>query len=125
MAQTWKDIVATASGLPGVVEGTSYGTPALRVATKFLTRYRPEDDSIVIKLPIDERDMRIQAAPEIYFITDHYRAHPSVLVRLAKVSKPELAAILTRAWHEAAPRKLLKQVDAELKPAQRKARRAR
>ncbi len=106
MACTWNDIVTFATTLPGTVEGTSYGTPALRVGKTFLTRYRPEDDSIVIKLPIEERDMRIEAAPAIYFITEHYRAYPSVLVRLAKVSKAEMRAVIDRAWMEAAPKKL-------------------
>ena len=39
----------------------------------------------MIKMPIDERDMRMEAAPDIYFITDHYKAWPAVLVRLAQV----------------------------------------
>jgi hypothetical protein len=106
MACTWKDIAGYGATLPGIVEGTSYGTPALRVGKAFLTRYRPEDDSIVIKLPVEEREMRIEAAPAIYFITDHYRAYPAVLVRLANLSKAEMRAILERGWAETAPRKL-------------------
>lgn len=105
MPCTWKDIAAYGASLPGTVEGTSYGTPALRVGKAFLTRYRPDDDSIVIKLPIEERDLRIEAAPAIYFITDHYRAYPAVLVRLAKLSKAEMRAIIERGWAETAPRK--------------------
>lgn len=106
MPCTWKDVAAYGATLPGIVEGTSYGTPALRVGKAFLTRYRPEDDSIVIKLPIEERDLRIEAAPEIYFMTDHYRAWPTVLVRLARVSKAELQAILQRGWDENATKKI-------------------
>ncbi|BCW88872.1 hypothetical protein sos41_20160 [Alphaproteobacteria bacterium SO-S41] len=122
MSVSWKDVVALTKTLPGVVEGTSYGTPALRVAKTFMTRLRTEDDSIVIKLPIDERDMRIEAAPEIYFITDHYKAWPAVLVRLAKVSKSELKAVLERAWRDAAPKKLLQAFDgAPPAPAKRRA----
>lgn len=105
MSASWKDVAAIGLALPGVNEGTSYGTPALRVAKAFLTRFRPEDGSIVIKLPIDERDIRIEAAPAIYFITDHYKAWPAVLVRLSKVSKAELKVLLTRAWRDAAPKK--------------------
>ena len=111
MSANWKDVVALTKALPGVVEGTSYGTPALRVGKTFMTRLRDEDGSIVIKLPIDERDMRIEAAPDIYFITDHYKAWPAVLVRLAKVSKSELKAVLERAWRDAAPKKLLQAFD--------------
>ena len=120
MSASWKDVVALTKALPGVVEGTSYGTPALRVAKTFMTRLRTEDDSIVIKLPIDERDMRIAAAPDIYFITDHYKAWPAVLVRLATVSKSELEAVLERAWRDAAPKKLLQAVDGAA-PAKRRA----
>lgn len=107
MPSTWKDVAAYGATLPGVVEGTSYGTPALRVGKAFLTRFRPEDGSIVIKLPIEERDLRIEAAPDIYFITEHYRLWPAVLIRLSKVSKKELRAVIERAWRETAPKKLL------------------
>lgn len=108
----WTDVLAIAGILPGVIEGTSYGTPALRVRKTFLTRYRPEDDSIVIKMPIDERDMRIEAAPDVYFITDHYKPWPTVLLRLSGIKKAELEAVLVRAWREAAPATLVKVFDA-------------
>ncbi len=117
MSASWKDVVTCAADLPGVVEGTSYGTPALKVGKAFLTRLRSEDGSIVIKMPIDERDMRMEAAPDIYFITDHYKAWPAVLVRLAQVSKPELKALLARAWRDAAPRKLVADHDGTPPPA--------
>ena len=124
MSIKWKDVVALTEALPGIVEGTSYGTPALRVGKTFMTRLRPEDDSIVIKLPIEERDLRVEAAPEIYFITDHYKAWPAVLVRLAQVSKSELQAVLERAWREAAPAKLVRAFDgAPPPPRKQRARR--
>lgn len=108
MPARWTDVVEIGLALPGTAEGTSYGTPALRVGKTFLTRLRPEDGAIVVKMPIDERDMLMEAAPEIYFITDHYRAWPAVLVRLAKIPKAELKGLVTRAWRDAAPKKLLK-----------------
>jgi len=39
-------------------------------------------------------------------MTDHYRAWPTVLVRLARVSKAELQAILQRGWDENATKKI-------------------
>jgi len=104
---TWKDVQAIAEGLPGVTEGTSYGTPALRAGKAFLTRLRDEDGSIVIKMPFDEREIKMAAAPEIYHLTDHYRPWPTVLVRLSKVSKAELKALLTRAWRSVASKTML------------------
>lgn len=107
MPATWQDVLKIGLALPGVEEGTSYGTPALKVAKKFLTRLRTEDGSIVVMMPMDEREIKMEAAPEIYHITDHYRSWPTVLVRLSNVPKKELAALLTRAWENAAPKKLL------------------
>lgn len=108
---TWDDVKRIGLALPGVTEATSYGTPSLKAGKTFLTRLRAEDGAAVIKMPIDERDMRMEAAPDIYFITEHYRAWPTVLVRLDKVSVDELATVLTRSYRENAPRSLLKQLD--------------
>ena len=111
MPARWMDVVAIASHFPGVAEGTSYGTPALRVGKTFLTRFRPEDGSIVIKMPMDERDMRMDAAPDVYFITDHYKAWPAVLVKLAAIRKAELKVLIERAWRDAATKSLRRAYD--------------
>jgi hypothetical protein len=109
---TWKDVQTIGATLPGVTEGTSYGTPALRAGKAFLTRLRDEDGSVVIKMPMDDREIKMAAAPEIYHLTDHYRPWPTVLVRLSKVSKAELKVLLTRAWREVATKKMLAAFDA-------------
>ena len=112
MAATWKDVQDIGATLPGVVEGTSYGTPALRAGKTFLTRLRHEDGSIVVKMAMDEREIKMQAAPDIYHITEHYRAWPTVLVRLSKVSRRELKGLLERSWREVATKKMLAAYDA-------------
>lgn len=111
MPATWKDVQAIGATLPGVAEGTSYGTPALKAGKAFLTRLRPEGDALVVPMPMDEREIKMQAAPEIFYITDHYRAWPTVLVRLSKVSKRQLTALLTQAWRGVATRKMLAALD--------------
>lgn len=98
-----------ALALPGVEEGTSYGTPAFRVRKKFLSRLREDGESVVIKIGFDERELLMQSDPETFFITDHYRGHPSVLVRLASVSREELARVFEEAWRQAAPARLVAQ----------------
>jgi hypothetical protein len=37
--------------------------------------------------------------PEIYYITDHYAPHPTVLVRLSKITRTELTQLLSEAWN--------------------------
>lgn len=68
---------------PGVEEGTSYGTPALKVKKKFMARLREDGDSVAFRLGFDEREILMRAKPEVFYITDHYRAYPAVLLRLS------------------------------------------
>lgn len=96
-----------ALALPGVVEGTSYGTTAWRVKGKFLARMWEDGETLVVKCGDDERDFRMQADPATFFITDHYKGYPTVLVRLAKVDTKVLAEVLEQAWRIHAPKSLL------------------
>jgi len=45
----------------------------------------------------DERDFRMKADPETFFITDHYRGYPTVLVRLTSVTTTDLRDVLEQA----------------------------
>jgi hypothetical protein len=40
----------------------------------------------------------MNAAPEKFYITDHYLNYPYMLVRMSKVSADELRDLLTGAW---------------------------
>jgi hypothetical protein len=101
-----------ALALPGVEEGTSYGTPAFRVRRKLLVRLR-EDGDLVVMVPFEERELLVEARPETFHVTDHYRDYPAVLVRLPKVKKGELRELVTRAWRDAAPRRLVAEYEAK------------
>ncbi len=97
-----------ALALPGVEEGTSYGTPGFKVRGKFLTHLRVEDNSLVFKVgSIEERDFLLKADPGVFFITDHYRDYPAVLVRLATVRPALLKEMFAQSWRRIAPRRLL------------------
>ena len=93
--------------LPGVEEGPCYGTPGFRVRKKFLARLRDDGRTLVVKCGDDERDFRMEADPEAFFTTDHYRGYPTVLVRLASVNPADLRAVLEEAWCRAAPQRLV------------------
>ena len=96
---------------PGVEEGPCYGTPGFRVRGKFLARLRDNGETLVVKCGDDERDFRIQADPRTFFITDHYRGSPTVLVRLATVDAADLRAVVEEAWRRNAPKRLIAAYD--------------
>ena len=100
-----------ALGLPGVEEGSSYGTPAFRVRGKLLARLHEDGESLVVKIGFDERDMLMGAEPETFHITDHYRDHPMMLVRLAAADEDTLRRLIERTWREFAPRRLVAALD--------------
>jgi hypothetical protein len=103
---------------PDASEGASYGKPAFKVAGKFFTRLRAEDQSLVLTgVGFDERDMYIAAEPQTFHITDHYRAYPSILARIASLDPGTLRVLLERRWREIAPRKLVKAWDAQKRAA--------
>ncbi len=85
------------SALPGVEEGTSYGTPAWRHKRKLLTRLHQDGESIVLKVGAQTRDHLLQADPATFFITNHYAGYPMVLARLDKLTAADLRKLLERA----------------------------
>ena len=95
-----------ALALPGVVEGTSYGTPAFRIAGRYFFRLREDGESLAIKIDFDTRDALLQANPRAFFITDHYRGWPAMCVRLSTVRQPELKSLLEESWRYVAPKRL-------------------
>lgn len=96
-----------ALSLPGVEEGMCYGTPAFRVRGRLLARIREDGESLVVKVEFDERELLVAADPETYYVTDHYRGYPWVLVRLSLVHRGDLRRLLENAWRRSAPRRLV------------------
>jgi hypothetical protein len=112
MSITKADLKKIALSFPGASESSSYGQPAFKIEKKFFTRLRAEDDSIVLMVDsIDERDMLIEADPKTFFITDHYKNYPSVLVRIARLDKETLRKMLERRWRAVASKTLQKSRD--------------
>jgi hypothetical protein len=98
---TYNDVRKLALKLPNVEEGKSYGTAALKVKKKLFVRLKEEGDVIVLKMPFDRREAMMAEAPEKFFITDHYLNYEWILVRLPKVTEPEMRDLL-KAAHRAA-----------------------
>lgn len=93
--------------LPGIETGTSYGTPALKVAGKLLMRIK-DAETLVLMAALDEKERLIEMAPDIYYETDHYRGWPALLVCAAAIGDDELRLRLLEAWTAKAPAKLRK-----------------
>jgi hypothetical protein len=100
-----------ALSFPGVEEGTSYGTMAWRVRKSFIARVKEDGESIAIRMEFGEREILMEGEPETFFITDHYRNYPMVLIRLNKVHPDELKRIFGNAWRKHAGPRLIEQLE--------------
>ena len=98
-----------ALALPGVDWGWFNGTSGRRVRQFRLAR--EDGETLVVKCGDDERDFRMKADPETFFITDHYRGYPTVLVRLTSVTTVDLRDVLEQAWRLNAPRRLVQEYE--------------
>jgi hypothetical protein len=97
----------TMLAFPATEEYLCYGTPAFRVKKKMVARLREDGENLVIHA--DDRDIWMEAEPDVFHVTPHYYNYPLVLVRLDKVSEITLRKALTEAWMQLAPEKIINQ----------------
>jgi hypothetical protein len=117
MSVTKAQLRKIALSFPGANEALSYGKPSYLIVKKFFTRWRDEENSIVLIVDsIDERDMLLEADPKTFFITEHYRNYPSVLAYATKIDARTLHGMLERRWRKIAPKKLLNATATAEKP---------
>ena len=89
--------------LPGVEAATKYdGSPVLKRGGSFMAGLAlhpsAEPGTLVVRADLEERDAMIADAPETYYLTDHYRRHPVVLVRLSAIDRGALRDVLSMSW---------------------------
>ena len=110
---TFVEVTAAAVKLPEVELSKSYGTPALKVRDKLLARLKEDGETLVLRTDFIARQILTQADPDTFYVTDHYRDYPLVLVRRPKLSRSALPDLLERAWRLVAPARLIAQRDGD------------
>jgi hypothetical protein len=110
---TEAEMEAIVLSFPTVEKGMSYRQPSFLLNGKFFTRLRREDASLVLlEVSFDEREMLMEAEPQTFHFTAHYKDYPSVLARIATLHPGSLKAFLDRRFRKIAPKKLLKEWEA-------------
>ena len=99
-------VFAAGLKLPDVTESPYYGARALKLKGKMVActpvNNSAEVNSIVVAMSLERRAALLKKSPSIYYITDHYAPHPSMLIRLSKISRAELERTLRMAREFAA-----------------------
>jgi hypothetical protein len=101
--------LAIGRSLPGVDVATAWGQPALKAHGRTIAcraaHSSAEPDSLIVMMPVAERDALVEEAPEIYYLKPHYVGHPCVLVRLARIHPDALRDLLAGARRHAAAKR--------------------
>jgi hypothetical protein len=111
MPVSFDEVRAMAMALPEAQEGTSYGTPAFQVRKKTFVRLKEDGESIVLRINPFERGYLLEAEPDGFYITDHYRDYPAVLARLSALTPERLRPRIEDSWRLMAPKRLVDQHD--------------
>ena len=86
------------SELPGAEEGTTFGYPAFKVGGKAFAWFPKKKDvdpgSLGVRMTILEREHRIAASPDVFYVTPHYKDYTAVLARVARMSDAALRELL-------------------------------
>ncbi len=93
-----------ALAFPRVDERSSFGTPGLYVAKKFMARLREPDVMVLKPIEDDEQRFLMGTQPDVY-----YRGYPTILIRLSQVRPDEMRELIEQSWRRLASKKLLEQ----------------
>lgn len=103
------EMKAIVMAFPGAEEGVSYGRPSFKLNGKFFTRLRAEDDSLVLMdVSFDEREMLMEAEPQTFHLTPHYKDYPCVLARIGELHPGSLRNFLERRFRKIAKKAAVK-----------------
>jgi len=99
--------------LPHVEAATRYdGSPMLKLGGAFMAglamHQSAEPDTLVVRVPLDQREYLLEDAPDTYYLTDYYRPYPTVLVRLSRIDASALRDLLTMSWRMTLPKSRLR-----------------
>jgi hypothetical protein len=106
---SWEEAVAFALSLPDTELSTSYGKPAVKVASNgraFLYTGHSEESSFGIAIDMDTVEMLKETDPDTFWQSPHYEGWPAVLIRFDSPDPERVRAMVERSrdWTAAKPK---------------------
>jgi hypothetical protein len=81
--------------IPGTDERLWFNRPSVFIHDRFLSKVHEKEEAAVLQVgAMEMRDMMLEAEPKLFYITDHYRKFPFVLIRLSALTPKALKEIL-------------------------------
>ena len=81
--------------IPGTDERLWFNEPSVFIHDRFLSKVHKKVEAVTLQVgSMEMRDMMLEAEPKLFYITDHYRKFPFVLIRLKALTSKSLKEIL-------------------------------
>jgi len=125
MAMTRAEARKIMLAIPGTDERLWFNKPSVFIHDRFLSKVHDKEDAVAMQVgSMEMRDMMLEAEPKLFYITEHYRNFPFVLIRLSALTRSVLKEILAGRAAQLAAMKPIKrkpkvQKTAKAKPATR------
>lgn len=105
---SWEKAVAFALTLPDTELSTSYGKPAVKVASNgraFLYTGHEQASSFGVGIDLDTVEMLKETDPDTFWQSPHYEGWPAVLIRFDSPDPERVRSVIerSRAWTAARP----------------------
>ncbi|WP_280697308.1 MmcQ/YjbR family DNA-binding protein [Kitasatospora sp. GP82] len=111
---TFDQFLKLGLALPHTTERLTWETEVtLRVGEKIFAMGNPDSGSVCVKARKEDQAELLAADPGTYSVAPYVGRHGWVLVRLATVDAEELRDLMTDAWRSIAPKRLIKDFEAE------------
>jgi len=101
-AVDFETVRSIGAALTDVKDASSSRGTALKLKGKLLAckaiNKSAEPNSLMVRISLDRREALLAQNADTYYLTDHYRPYPAILVRLSRIRRPALEDLLTESW---------------------------
>jgi hypothetical protein len=114
---TEDDVRALALAFPGAEEGFNMGSVVFKVDGKVLARLLGGGQVMLTGIGPDEADLLVEAEPQVFHASPHFRDARCVAARLEALKPETLRALLERRFREIARKSTVKAWEAKTREA--------
>jgi hypothetical protein len=101
--------------LPEAEELDHWGKPSFRIRNKIFVALREDGTSLIVKVSPEDKMIFTTMEPETYHIPPTFSNMNFIIVQIDAVNPVELWGLIQKAWRSLAPKRLVKQYDAEVR----------
>jgi hypothetical protein len=90
------------ASLPDVKDASGRRGASLKIKGRLLAceaiHKSAEPNTLMVRISLERRETLLAQDAGAFYLTDHYAPYPAILVRLSRIERSSLSALLNEAW---------------------------